>query len=91
MRMDIDDFVAEMVKDNITPAADNQNVKSIGEIIEAEAKKAFENALKTDPIEKLNNAGIVQKIEPKNEPKNEPDDDVVDNVDNPVDNDNKED
>ena len=88
MRMDLDDFVAEMVKDNITPAADNSNVKSIGEIIEAEAKKAFENALKSDPIEKLNNAGIVEKIEPKNEPKDEP---GVDDVDNPVDNDKKED
>ena len=86
MRMDLDDFVAEMVKDNVTPAADNPNVKSIGEIIEAEAKKAFENALKSDPIEKLNNAGVVEKIEPKNEPKNEPENDNVDNVDNSVDN-----
>lgn len=76
MRQSLDDFAKSMMLDN-TPQQVPEDIKPIGTIIEEQSKRILDNAMKEDPLQK-----VEPVPEPDPEPEIEPEDDTIDTIDN---------
>lgn len=78
MRQSLDDFAKSMMLDN-TPQQVPEDIKPIGAIIEEQSKRILDNAMKEEPL---------QKVEPDPEPtpesEIEPDDATIEPIDNNI-------
>ena len=73
MRQSLDDFAKSMMLDN-TPQSVPEDIKPIGTIIEEQSKRILDNAMKEDPLQK-----VEPDPEPTPEPEIEPEIEPIDN------------
>ena len=73
MRQSLDDFAKSMMLDN-TPQSVPEDIKPIGTIIEEQSKRILDNAMKEDPLQK-----VEPDPEPSPEPEIEPEIEPIDN------------
>lgn len=78
MRQSLDDFAKSMMLDN-TPQQVPEDIKPIGTIIEEQSKRILDNAMKEDPLQK-----VEPDPEPTPEPETEPDDAAIEPIDNNI-------
>lgn len=78
MRQSLDDFAKSMLLDN-TPQQVPEDIKPIGAIIEEQSKRILDNAMKEDPLQK-----VEPDPEPTPEPEIEPDDATIEPIDNNI-------
>ena len=73
MRQSLDDFAKSMMLDNV-PQTVPEDIKPIGAIIEEQSKRILDNAMKEDPLQK-----VEPDPEPTPEPEIEPEIEPIDN------------
>lgn len=73
MRQSLDDFAKSMMLDN-APQQVPEDIKPIGTIIEEQSKRILDNAMKEDPLQK-----VEPDPEPTPEPETEPEIEPIDN------------
>lgn len=78
MRQSLDDFAKSMMLDN-TPQQVPEDIKPIGAIIEEQSKRILDNAMKEDPLQK-----VEPDPEPTPEPAPEPEDATIEPIDNNI-------
>lgn len=78
MRQSLDDFAKSMLLDN-APQAVPEDIKPIGTIIEEQSKRILDNAMKEDPLQK-----VEPDPEPTPEPAPEPEDAAIEPIDNNI-------
>ena len=78
MRQSLDDFAKSMMLDN-TPQQVPEDIKPIGAIIEEQSKRILDNAMKEEPLQKIEPAP-----EPDPEPAPEPEDTTIEPIDNNI-------
>lgn len=76
MRQSLDDFAKSMMLDN-TPQQVPEDIKPIGAIIEEQSKRILDNAMKEEPLQKVE---PIPEHDP--EPVPEPEDDTIDTIEN---------